>query len=111
MRHLRTEFVVCLLLLATANGARGADAREQDEQAIRAAAKQYLAALEKGDAQALTALWTADGDLIDEHGRSTPARELIAQEAQRTNKGPRPDIKVLANTIRFVAPDVALEDG
>ncbi len=42
--------------------------RAEDEQAIRAVAKEYLSALARGDAQAVAACWTADGEFIDAEG-------------------------------------------
>ncbi len=96
-----------------AQGASPADAigSKSDEQAIRARAKEFLSAVGRGDAKALGDLWTPDGDLVDEQGRSTPARELIEQEAKAASAGPRPPIKLVATTIRFLTPDVAIEDG
>ena len=55
--------------------------RQQDEQAIRRVAQEYLAALARGDAKAMGQLWTADGDVVDEAGRSFPARSVIMAEA------------------------------
>ena len=106
-------FVVLTGLMLASRPATGAEpaGRQQDEQAIRHAAQEYLAALESGDAKALSAAWTADGDFVDELGRSYPARELIEHEAKLERKGPRPATKVVANTIRFLTPDVAIEDG
>ena len=49
-------------------------ARAADEAAIRAAAKTYVEALDKGDAAALAALWTPDGDIIDAGGHVMAGR-------------------------------------
>ncbi|HEX5445912.1 MAG TPA: nuclear transport factor 2 family protein [Pirellulales bacterium] len=103
-------------LIAAARGAEDAE-RARDEQAVRAAAKQYIEALARGDANTLTALWLPDGDVIDEHGRSTPARVVIeqgakARQAAKTDSAAaEPAVKLNGSTIRFLTPDVALEDG
>jgi uncharacterized protein (TIGR02246 family) len=105
-----------VVVAAVAAGARAArceesTARPQDERAIRAAAGEYIAALARGDAKRLAELWTRDGDFVDEQGRSHPAGELIAEAAQSAGQGERPRVKLLDSRIRFLTPDVALEDG
>lgn len=84
--------------------------RQQDEQAIRRVAEEYLAALARGDAKAMGELWTADGDVVDESGRSFPARGVIMQESSESEAA-RPVVKLTGSKIRFLTPDVALEDG
>jgi uncharacterized protein (TIGR02246 family) len=83
----------------------------RQEQAIRAAAKDYRAALAKGDAKALAACWTADGEYIDELGNAHPASQLVADAQQPAGDGPMPEIKVTTSKIRFLTSDVAVEDG
>ena len=53
-------------------------ARAADEAAIRAAAKTYVDALDKGDAAALAALWTPDGDIIDAGGHVMAGRAALS---------------------------------
>jgi uncharacterized protein (TIGR02246 family) len=85
--------------------------REQDEQAIRQTAKDYLAAVARGDASALAEFWTADGDLVDEFGRTLPARELIASVAKAAGAAGRTEVELKDTKIRFLTADVAIEDG
>jgi hypothetical protein len=87
-----------------------------DEQAIRAAAKQYVEALARGDEKVLRGLWLADGDIVDEFGQATPASEVIDAEvkARRSVTNPAstgPQVKLQASAIRFLTADVAIEDG
>jgi uncharacterized protein (TIGR02246 family) len=84
--------------------------RQQDEQAIRRVAQEYLAALARGDAKAMGELWTPDGDVVDEAGRSYPARSVIGPEASESDSE-RPVVKLTGSKIRFLTTDVALEDG
>jgi uncharacterized protein (TIGR02246 family) len=104
-------FAVLIGFAAPRTAAGQEAARAEDEQAIRAAAKQYLAALERGDAKRLAELWTSDGDFVDELGGSHPASELIAEAAQSTGNREPPQVKLLDSRIRFLTGDVALEDG
>jgi uncharacterized protein (TIGR02246 family) len=96
----------CCLLPAQAQTAE----RQQDEQAIRRVAQEYLAALARGDAKAMGELWTTDGDVVDEAGRSYPARSVIGPEASE-GEAERPVVKLTGSRIRFLTSDVALEDG
>ncbi len=83
--------------------------RSAAEQAIRETTRNYLAALERGDTKALGGFWTADGDFVDVHGRKFPARDFIGTE--EGEKAPRPRVKVINSSIRFLTGDVAVEDG
>jgi uncharacterized protein (TIGR02246 family) len=83
----------------------------QEEQAVRAAANEYLAALAKGDARAIADLWTADGEFIDASGDAHSPGELAAEMKQAAAADPRPQSKITASKIRFLTPDVAVEDG
>ena len=70
--------------------------RQQDEQAIRRVAQEYLAALARGDAKAMGQLWTADGDVVDEAGRSYPARSVISIQSG-DSEAARPVVKLTAS--------------
>ena len=85
--------------------------READAAAIRAAAKVFMEALQRGDAQALTRLWTADGDIVDEAGQVLHGRETLAATTGGKSSGPRPEFRITETNLRFVTADVAIEDG
>ncbi len=88
-----------------------ADDNAREEQAIRQAAKEYEAALAKGDRQALADFWTEDGEYFDELGESHPASELVAEAGQAGRPGASAELRRSVSKIRFLTPDVALEDG
>jgi uncharacterized protein (TIGR02246 family) len=85
------------------------DNRQNAEQAIRSTAAAYRAALAKGDSKAVADFWTSDGYYVDDAGQVHPAGDLAAEIAQAP--GPPSDAKVTASNVRFLTPDVALEDG
>lgn len=91
--------------------AQDAAARQQDEQAIRQTASDYLAAVARGDAKALAEFWAADGDMVDESGHSISARQLIAQATQAEGAAAGPEVTLTDTKIRFLTADVAIEDG
>ena len=84
--------------------------RKQDEEAIRAAAKQYLTALERGDAKAAAVFWVPGGDIVDPSGRSRPASDVLAQETKPPGQASKPTVTV-HSSIRFLTADSAVEDG
>lgn len=83
-----------------------------DEQAIRAGAQTYSKAYNAGDAKALAALWTADGEYTDEAGRVFQGRAAIEQSfAAIFASQPGVTLDVRTESIRFLSPDVAIETG
>ncbi len=112
---MRLNPMSCVVMLALAwmwsPAAATAEDHAHEERAIRQAAKDYQAALGKGDRQALAEFWTADGEYFNALGVSHPASELLdeAEVAVRPDAmaGPRRP----SSKIRFLTPEVALEDG
>ncbi len=116
---MRTALIWFAAPLALAVGlyARPASAAEpneysKDEAAIKKNAKAFAAAFDKGNAKAVAAFWTADGDYLDETGRHMKGREEIEKaftEFFSENKGVKVEIHI--ESLRFVTPEVAVEDG
>jgi uncharacterized protein (TIGR02246 family) len=109
--------VAALLVTVFGGGISAAEAvsvgRTADEAAIRAASKAYVAALDKGDKATLAKLWTADGDIVDAGGNLLTGREALALDGDAPPADPasRPDVRLQETRLRFIAPDVAIEDG
>ena len=114
---LEVAFVVACMAAAVApQAARGQQVQgpgtATDVTAIRVAAAAYRQALAKGDAAAMRAMWTADGDIVDGWGN-----RLRPQDADAIGGGPvaadkpRPEFRVTETQLRFITADVALEDG
>ena len=82
-----------------------------EEQAIRAAAQAYIAALKRGDGPALAEMWTADGDIVDGQGNVFKGRETLAQTKLPAAGEPQPEFRFGATQVRMVGDGVALEDG
>jgi uncharacterized protein (TIGR02246 family) len=83
-----------------------------DEQAIRKAVEAYSAAFNKGDVAGVLAYWTADADFVDENGKLHKGREALAtlfKSAAVELKGHQ--LKLQTKSLRFLKPDVAVEDG
>jgi ketosteroid isomerase-like protein len=81
-----------------------------DSAGLAKTAKEYLAALQRGDSKQIASFWTSDGTYVDETGRSFKVRELFAPGG--TSPGSiRPHTEIKNVGVRFVTADVALEEG
>jgi uncharacterized protein (TIGR02246 family) len=82
------------------------------EAALMKAAEAFVAAFNKGDAKAVAAFWTPDGDFTDQFGHKVTGREAIEKAFAglfAEHKGVQLRIEITG--LRFVTPDVAVEDG
>jgi uncharacterized protein (TIGR02246 family) len=92
--------------------ANAADQETGDKEAIFNNAKAFVDAFEKGDAKAVAAFWAADGDYVDLNGHHLRGRTSIEDAFKdffAENKGLK--LRIDVNSIRFVTPDTAVEDG
>lgn len=81
-------------------------------EAIRQSSHAFVEAFNSRNARAVAALWTADGDYIDETGRVFTGREEIEQEYARFFKEhTNLRLKVVIDSLRLLSDDAAIEDG
>jgi uncharacterized protein (TIGR02246 family) len=88
------------------------DGNAADEAALLKQAEEFVEAFHKGDAKAIAAFWTADGDYTDQTGKVFKGREGIEKQFKgffAENKDLKLRIDIAA--LKFVTPDVAIEDG
>jgi uncharacterized protein (TIGR02246 family) len=120
MRSFDSRFLTVITVMLAAGvllpAAEPTAARDQDAEAIRAASREYIHSLEKGDGAALARFWTPDGDIGDDLGRTLPGRETVAliepsSPASASVRPAKPATSIQETSLRFVAPDVAIEDG
>jgi uncharacterized protein (TIGR02246 family) len=111
------QLVMALMVVMFALTARPAFADEtkgdpKDKEAIAKNGEAFIEAFHKGDADALAAFWTADGDYTEQTGRHMKGREEIAK-AYKALFSQHKDLKLRIDSLslRFVTPDVAIEDG
>ncbi len=84
----------------------------EDEDAIREADVLFAKAYEAGDATAVCALFTAEAEFVDEAGNVFDGREAIeASLAEFFAEHPNCKLEMNTETIRFIGPDLAVEDG
>ncbi|MBX9627022.1 MAG: nuclear transport factor 2 family protein, partial [Gemmataceae bacterium] len=83
-----------------------------DRAAIRQAARDFEAAFARGDAKALAALWTENGEAREADGRTFVGRAAIEKAyAEQFKAAPGAKLEVLAKSVRFPAKDLAVEEG
>jgi uncharacterized protein (TIGR02246 family) len=89
-----------------------ADPDPQQVAAITKTAEAFVKAFQNGDAKAVAAFWTPDGDYVNENGRVLKGRKAIEDsfaEFFAANKGLK--VRIDVASLRFSTPDLAIEDG
>lgn len=103
---------VAMCLPAAAQGPGRAPApAEGATAAVIAASRAYKAALDRGDAAAVRAMWTEDGDIIDDNGNVLRGRDAADGIAPAADGAARAAFVIDDIAVRLVAEGVAIEDG
>jgi uncharacterized protein (TIGR02246 family) len=100
------------MLPRAVNSDEGQTSAAHDEQAIRQTVTAYANAFDKGDLDALAAVWAPDAEYISEKGTVTKGRAAIAnlfKQYMGGLKGARMAFKV--TSIRPLTADVVMQDG
>ena len=95
-----------------ARAGRGANRQGEGRGGHSENAEEFVEAFNKGDAKALAAFFTEDGDMIDQDGHQIKGRKAIEEVYTKLfadTKGAKLYIKI--TSLRVVRPDLALEDG
>src|SRR5262245_40644612 len=94
----------------TSNTAFGS--QSSDLRLLRSSVLDFEVAFSKHDAKSIAALWTEDGDCIDETGRRLAGRDAIERAyADLFEKQPASKIKLVIDSLRLLSADAAIEDG
>lgn len=84
----------------------------KDLDTLKASAKQFEAAFNKGDAAAIAAQFMENAEVVDEDGNVVQGRDKIqARFADIFKDTPKAKINVELTSLRQLSPDVAVEDG
>jgi uncharacterized protein (TIGR02246 family) len=82
-----------------------------DEAAVRALVDAYAAARDKGDAAALTALFTNDADQLVSSGEWRRGREAVVKGSLASSQQAPGTRTFTVDTVRMIAANVALADS
>ena len=86
--------------------------QSSDEQAIRQAAELFVNAFDQGNAKTIATLFTEDAEYVDEKGNVFQGRTAIEKSmALFFAENPGCKLEQVIDTIRFLSPGVAVEDG
>lgn len=104
---------------AQAQGAKGkgktkeTDANAPDRAAIEKSVRSFIEAFEKGDAKAVAAHWTENGEYVADDGVTFRGRDAIEKEYQELFKKRKGKVKIDIDveSIRFPSKDTAIEEG
>jgi uncharacterized protein (TIGR02246 family) len=110
---------ICGIFLSVESRLQGKDApaskdssRNADRAAILQSARDFSAAFEKGDAKAIAALWTDDGEYESEDGTILCGRAALeASFAVHFKAHPAGKMEIKVEGIRFPSRDIAVEEG
>ncbi len=89
------------------------DDSADDRAAIQKSVRSFVAAFEKGDAKALAAHWTENGEYIADDGTTLRGREAIDKEYAGNFAGRKTKVKIdiQVDSVRFPSKDTAIEEG
>jgi uncharacterized protein (TIGR02246 family) len=86
-------------------------ARAADTRAIADVVNAFTKAFEAADAKAVAMLFTDDAQVSDESGTTKGRTNIEARFAAYFAQMPKPRLTIKVDGLRFVSPDVAIEDG
>lgn len=102
---------MCSVFMATQSPAAPATTASVEDAAVRAVVAKYVEARETRDRKLLDSLFTADADQLTTSGEWRQGRDNVVSgglASSQANPGAR---QIIVETVRFVAPGVALADG
>jgi uncharacterized protein (TIGR02246 family) len=90
----------------------GKEDRPADRAAIAAGMQEFVRTFERGDAKALAAFWTEEGEFVGGDGTSVRGRAALAKAyAGFFAKHPKVKVEVDRDSLRFLSRDTAVEEG
>ena len=114
MRKLLSVPLILGLGLCAVYLARAANPKDNpaEQMAIEKRAEEFIAAFNKGDAEAVATFWVPDGDYVDLAGETLKGRKAIAaafvKQFEATKGG---KLRIHPTSLRVVKSDLAIEDG
>lgn len=110
-RSTASTFALHVVLSLSAARAQSTAVRPPEQNAIEDTARAFVAAYDAGDAARLAALWTNDGEYVVGQTvvKGRPAIQRLYEQFFRAHPGTKMEVKI--DSIRVLAPTVAIEQG
>jgi uncharacterized protein (TIGR02246 family) len=94
------------------SSAQVANSSSPEIQSITQLDKDYEAAYNRGDANAVAALYTNDAEYVDEGGKVVSGRDIVEKLlAEKFASNPGAKLEIDVKSVRLLSPDVAVEKG
>ncbi len=107
---MKTHFIICLSLACALQCP--AEDPTPEIAGLQKAAAEFVTAYNKQDATAIAALFTEDGEMADLSGTNlTSGRDEIQARYEQIFSDDPLHIAIEVDSVRFVAPNLAIEDG
>jgi len=100
-----------ILLAALLSAATLAAQPSGDESAVRDVVARYVAARDHSDEKAIAALFTGDADQLVSSGEWRKGRAAVVRGTLASSQATGGTRTITVESVRFLAPDVALADG
>jgi len=88
-----------------------AKSTQGDEPAVRAQLAEMARQLAAGNAAQLAALWALDGEYVSEDGDRARGRKEIENRFSNLFAQGKPQVSLVADSVKFLAPTVAVVEG
>lgn len=108
---MRMRIILALILLLGFGSALLAQTTASDDAAVRDLVAKYASAREHADAASIGKLFTTDADQLVSSGEWRQGRESLVKGMLASSRGNPGDRTITVETVRFVAPNVALADA
>ena len=99
------------LALAVTMSGQAPGMRERDELAVKDLVARYNAARDDENPAAIRALFTTDADQLVSSGEWRRGQDQLVQGMLRSSRNNPGDCTLAVETVRFLAPDVAVADA
>lgn len=88
------------------------DAQAEDLAAIRSEVQAFVSAFNQADAKTVAAMWTEDGEFVDDEGATIIGRDAIEQSyAKFFQANPNAKIEISVDSLRLLSETAAMEEG
>ncbi len=104
--------LACLAVFAALSPASAQSGSMADMETLEQSAITFVKAFNKGDAETISNLFVPDGEVVLDTGALISGRKALQDHYTNVFSAPsRPEAALETNSVRFISPEVAVEDG
>jgi uncharacterized protein (TIGR02246 family) len=106
-----TQFAILWCVVSVAPWFAQDSVQRRQEAAIREVVAKYVDARERIDPKSVEELFTSDADQLVSSGEWRKGREAVVSGAMASSRNSGGKRSITVESVRFLAPDVAIADG